>query len=69
MRASGAKLEVPDVCGARVRTLAEGKQQAGEQVETWNGLDSLDRAVKLGVHFVRLSSGVERRARRVPLIQ
>jgi len=49
------RLEIFDVAGQLVRTLADGEMRRGfRHVVTWNGLDSAGRRVASGVYFYRL---------------
>jgi hypothetical protein len=50
-------LEVYDVTGARVRTLARGAHAAGRHTVNWDGRDDAGRPVRGGVYFVRLRAG------------
>jgi hypothetical protein len=54
--AGEARLEVFDVRGARVRTLAEGRWNAGRHTVTWSGEDDRGRALPPGVYLARLQS-------------
>jgi hypothetical protein len=57
MPAGGAvKLEVYDVTGRRVRTLVDGRVEAGSRVVDWNGRDEGGCEVGGGVYFLRLES-------------
>jgi hypothetical protein len=62
-------LEVFDVRGARVRTLARGAWPAGRHRLTWNGHDDADRAVPGGVYLVRLQADGVRPTRKVARIE
>ncbi len=53
--ASEARLEVFDVRGALVRTLADGRFEAGEHAVTWDASDFGGRPVARGVYFYRLA--------------
>jgi hypothetical protein len=53
-RSSEARLELFDVTGRHVRTLAEGVLAAGPHAVVWDGLDRRGRAVGAGVYFARL---------------
>lgn len=52
--AADVDLEVHDVSGARVRTIASGMRPAGPHQERWDGRDDAGRAVTAGVYFLRL---------------
>ena len=53
-REGDVQLELFDVTGRSVRTLAAGKHAAGEHTLTWDGRDGQGHQVKAGVYFVRL---------------
>jgi len=55
-RAGDVKLELFDVAGRSVRTLASGKLSPGVHVSVWDGRDREGNAVKAGVYFVRLQT-------------
>jgi hypothetical protein len=60
------RIEILDVAGRRLRTLALGPIAAGDHAVTWNGRDESGARVRAGTYFVRLVSGAsERRARLV----
>jgi hypothetical protein len=48
-------LQVYDASGRLVRTLVDGKMEAGEQSVTWNGLDNSGQALSSGTYFYSLS--------------
>ncbi|MCC6350027.1 MAG: endonuclease [Candidatus Eisenbacteria bacterium] len=52
-----ASLEVFDIQGHRVTTLASGRLAAGSHAVVWSGRDDAGRTVSNGIYFVRLSSG------------
>jgi len=56
-RADEVRLEVYDLMGARVRTLADGRWEAGRHSVRWNGEDGDGRPVSPGVYLVRLRAG------------
>src|SRR5262249_24234752 len=60
-----ASLRVYDLLGRCVRTLMDGKQQAGEYRVTWDGRDSGGRSMATGVYFARLSTASGVRVRRI----
>lgn len=52
-----AKVEVFDVSGARIITLADRIHKSGRHETRWNGRDAFDIPVSSGVYFVRLTAG------------
>jgi hypothetical protein len=67
--AGNVDLEVLDVTGRRVRTLAAGHRAAGPHRETWTGTNDADERVAAGVYFVRLRAGEESEIRRMVLLK
>jgi uncharacterized repeat protein (TIGR02543 family) len=59
-----ATVEVLDVAGRRVATLARGTWPAGPHELRWDGRDTGGSAVRAGVYFVRLHAGAGTRVRR-----
>ncbi len=61
-RAGAATVQVFDPRGRRVRTLVEGRLEAGRHDLVWDGTDDAGRAVSSGVYFVRAvhRDGVDR---------
>jgi len=55
--ASNVHLIVYDATGRVVRTLVEGKMEAGHYTVTWNGRDASGRVVASGVYLVRMEAG------------
>jgi hypothetical protein len=60
--ASDVRASVYDVAGRTVRTLFVGRQGAGEQALTWDGLDMAGRAPTSGVYYGRVVAGEKRAA-------
>ena len=54
-RAGVVRLEILDVMGRRVRTLANGTFAAGRYVHGWNGRDQRGSLVRPGVYLARLA--------------
>lgn len=59
-RAAQVRIQIFDVTGAAVRTLADGRFLAGERVMTWDGRDDAGRAVSSGVYFSVIEGAGER---------
>jgi len=64
-RAGAAALEIYDVGGRLVRTLASGEQQPGAHALSWDGRDAAGRLAGRGLFFARLSFGGETRTKRI----
>jgi len=54
-----AQLNVYNIRGELVNTLASGRMQPGEHVVTWDGTDFAGERVSSGTYFARLRIGVE----------
>lgn len=52
-----ARLEIFNVTGRRLATLIDGPVEPGWYEVTWNGRDSLGRAVVSGIYFARFAAG------------
>ena len=52
-----ARLEIFDILGRRVKTLANQKFDAGEHSVIWDGTDQNGAASSSGVYFYRISTG------------
>jgi len=66
-RPAAVELEVIDVDGRRVRTLASGPRAAGRHVESWDGRTAAGRRASAGVYFVRLRAGDRVESERIVL--
>ncbi len=64
-RPGDTRLEVLDVQGRRVRTLAAGAYPAGRAMRGWDGRDEAGHAAPAGVYLVRLRTPGAVRVRRV----
>jgi len=58
-REGHAQVDVFDVAGQRVRTLANGLFEPGLHTVTWDGLDSQGGHARPGAYFVRVTSGAQ----------
>ncbi|MFN8587102.1 MAG: FlgD immunoglobulin-like domain containing protein [Candidatus Eisenbacteria bacterium] len=67
--AAEASLEVFDVTGQRVRTLAEGRREPGSYTLDWDGRDDGGRALSNGVYFARFRAPGFARTIRVSLLK
>jgi hypothetical protein len=63
------RLEVFDLRGARVRTLAEGRTPAGRLTLTWDGRDAHGRRLADGLYLIRVRAGGLRETRSVLLMR
>ena len=52
-----ASVQVCDLAGRVVRTLANGQQKPGSYSMHWDGRDARGRALANGIHFIRLTAG------------
>ncbi len=53
---SQVRLQVFNLLGQPVRTLAEGEQAAGAHSITWDGTDDKGKILSSGIYFYRLQS-------------
>ena len=67
--ARDVSIDVLDVSGRRVRTLTNGRQEAGVHSVEWNGADEQGRALPNGTYFARFASGADRRTAKVLLLR
>jgi hypothetical protein len=51
------QLAIYNVLGAKVRTLVEAQQTAGDHEVNWNGVDDAGAVVASGVYFYRIAAG------------
>jgi hypothetical protein len=63
------RLEVFDVRGKRVRTLASGWVTAGLHEVEWDGRDERGRAVASGVYYTRLAGELNTVTRKIVLLK
>jgi flagellar hook assembly protein FlgD len=63
------RLELFDVMGRQVRTLAKGDALEGSTDIAWDGRDGKGRAAASGVYFARLVCRAGVRTVRVPLVR
>ncbi|MFQ5648617.1 MAG: Ig-like domain-containing protein [bacterium] len=66
-RATRVKLQIFNVRGQLVRTLADGWQEAGLKKMRWSGRDNLGSSVGSGVYFVRMEASGRRFNHRIVL--
>ena len=65
---SQVMIEVFDVNGRRVRTLARGVWQPGYHAATWDGRDDRSRPARPGIYFYRMTAGSFRATRKMTLL-
>ncbi|MDO9069681.1 MAG: ice-binding family protein, partial [Deltaproteobacteria bacterium] len=68
-RSGQVSLNVYDICGRRVNTLAQGQKQGGTYNITWRGDDSQGRKVSAGVYIYRLNYEGMSLTRRLVLVR
>ena len=66
--AGRAQLDLIDIAGKRVRSLAAGPHAAGRYVLQWNGEDASGRRLPAGVYFLLLDAAGTRSSCRVVVI-
>jgi hypothetical protein len=57
-------VDVFDVCGRRVKRIADERFTAGRHVSTWRGDDEGGHALESGVYFIRMQVGAFQATRR-----
>ena len=67
--ASRAVVEIFDVRGAKVRTLLDGRVDAGPHLASWDGRDNRGAAQASGVYFARVKVGEEQRVEKLALVR
>lgn len=68
-RAAAVQLEVYDLQGRRVRTLASGRFEAGEHAVAWDGNDDGGAGVASGVYLIQLRGDDFAETRQVTLVK
>src|ERR1044072_2064638 len=68
-RAGKLTLEAFDFAGRRVRTLADGRREAGRYELAWSGDDSAGQRLRPGVYWLRLSGAGRTEVRKVVLMR
>ncbi len=68
-RRAEVALDLYDLTGRWIRTLAAGPREAGEHQVSWDGRTQDGGKARGGVYFLRLQAGGEREARRVVLLK
>ncbi len=67
--AGPVRLLIFDSAGRLVRTVLDGRRQAGVHAERWDGRDDGGRPVAAGVYHCRLETGGQRQARKLVLVR
>ena len=68
-RSGQVSLNVYDICGRKVNTLAQGQKQSGAYNLSWKGNDSQGRKVSAGVYFYQLNYEGTSLTRRLVLLR
>jgi hypothetical protein len=66
---SSARVEIFDVRGALLRTLADDVMDAGRHVVEWNGRDGGGNVVGSGVYFYRLTAGGRTQSKKMVILK
>ena len=66
---ANVKVEVYDLSGRRVATLARGVHGAGENSVTWTGKDDAGRAVSSGVYLAKMVADGQTQMQRMTLLK
>lgn len=68
-QAAHVQLELYDVRGALVRTLADGMRSSGIYAESWDGRDRNGNTVPSGIYLLRFVAGSQREMRRLVFLR
>jgi hypothetical protein len=68
-KASPVLLEIFDVGGRRLRTLADGRMDAGIKSLVWDGRDGQGREAGSGIYFYKLQAGEFGGVRKITLVR
>ena len=68
-RSERVKLEIFNLAGQRIATLADGERAAGDHTRHWNGRDDTGAVVSSGVYFYRLRAGEYSQTRKLQFLQ
>jgi len=68
-QASVVIVQVYDLIGRRIRTLAQGRQSAGAYSLAWNGRDEQNQIAPSGVYLVQLRIGSLQQTKKITLIR
>ncbi len=63
------KIEIYDLLGRHIRTLADEEFPRGEFAVSWDGKDKLGRAAASGVYFCRMDMGAHQETRKMVLLK
>lgn len=63
------RLEVYNIVGQRIRTLADRELEAGRHSLSWDGRDDMGRQVSNGIYFYRLEAGQVRLTNKLVIIR
>ncbi|WP_251940274.1 endonuclease [Salinibacter ruber] len=67
--AQDVTVAVFDLLGRRVRTLVEGRQEAGPHRVSWDGMDASQRQLASGAYFLRVSTDEKQHVEKVVLVR
>ena len=62
-------LAVYNTLGQRIRTLVDGRQDAGYYTLQWDGLDEAGQPVSSGIYFYRLTAGEFSQTKRMVMMK
>jgi aminopeptidase N len=68
-QADNVRLSVYDVRGREIKTLADGRLDAGPYSLSWDGTDAGGRSVASGIYYYRLVTGADVMARKMVLLR
>ncbi len=68
-RRSNVSLKIYDICGRLIKTLVDGRRNAGYYRVRWDGKDNGGRNVATGVYFTRLEAGENSASRKLVILK
>ena len=68
-RPTNVSLAIYNILGQKVRTLVEGRSNAGSQTVSWDGKDERGNDLSSGIYFYRLNAGEMSQTKRLVLLK
>jgi hypothetical protein len=68
-RSEGIRLDVYNILGQRVTTLASGRYSSGQHSVVWDGIDASGQTVASGVYIARLVGQDRQTSRKMVLVR
>lgn len=68
-RYSQVKIDIFNVLGQKIKTLADGEYEAGRYSVTWDGVDDKGVATATGIYFYRMNAGEFQETKKLMLLK